>query len=453
MRTIKKSINYSVSFLRETQANSMVAGFGKTMSLFPLLIVLLILPYLSYSQEEKKTVPDGTEGLTLNILPGDSMTKKLPPNEFDGSYSTFKVGLGYIAEGVTFNQSKVFKQQMDSAGLVFNPKVETRDFRVLFSGAFKTKRTLTWKFAYMYDGDDKVWMVRESGLTIGVPELFGHIFIGRTKEGYSMVKVMNAHSIWLAERQMALDVIPILSDGIKWFGMLPKSKVFWNLGYYNDVLSKGQSFSTYKWQCDARIGWLPFYNKEKNTVVHIAANLRYGKPLDGKITLKSRPESNPAPQIINTGSFQSDYSTHIGAEFFYSNGSLLIGSEVMMHDFKSKDFEEHKFYGGDVFVGYLFTGGKRPYNTTGNVFAFVSGKKSVFKGGWGEWEAVVRLSSLNLDDGSIHGGKFWRVTPMVNWYMSKVVRLEFIYGYGVLDRYSLSGNVQIYQARLQLSIL
>jgi hypothetical protein len=72
------------------------------------------------------------------------------------------------------------------------------------------------KFAFMYDGDKETWLVRESGIVVGVPELAGHIFIGRTKEGYSMVKVMNGHSPWTAERQMALDVIPILADGIKY---------------------------------------------------------------------------------------------------------------------------------------------------------------------------------------------------------------------------------------------
>ena len=167
---------------------------------------------------------------------------------------------------------------------------------------------------------------------------------------------------------------------------------------------------------------------------------RYGKPLDGKITLKSRPESNPAPQIINTGSFSADHSTHIGGEIYYSTGRLLIGSEVMMHNFNSKDSEDHKFFGGDVVVTYLFTETRRPYNTTGSIFGFVPVKKSVFKGGWGEWEAVLRYSTLDLDDGSIHGGKFWRITPMVNWYMTKAMRMEFIYGYGVLDRYNLKGS-------------
>ncbi|HEY6506317.1 MAG TPA: porin, partial [Chitinophagaceae bacterium] len=298
-----------------------------------------------------------------------------------------------------------------------------------------------------------VWMVRETGITVGVPELAGHIFIGRTKEGYSLVKVMNGHSPWTSERQMALDVIPILADGIKWFGSLPKSRVFWNLGYFNDFVSKGQGFSTYSWQYVARVGWLPYYDKEKNKVVHIAANFRYGKPLDGKITLKSRPESNPAPQIINTGSFAADHSTHIGGEIYYSSGRFLLGSEVMMHRFNAIVAEDHSFVGGDIIVSYMITKAKRPYTTTGSIFGFVPVTTSIFNGGWGEWEVVVRYSTLDLEDGSIHGGKFWRITPMINWYMTKFMRMEFVYGYGVLDRFNLKGAVQIFQTRLQFTLM
>src|SRR5215204_266949 len=392
-----------------------------------LVVLFLLHPFLSFSQKELKTVPDGTDGSTLTIRPSDSIEKKLPPNEFAGSLSTFKIGLGYIHDGVTYKQSDVFKQQLDSAGLVFDPKFQVRDFRILGSGVLRTKRSISWKFAYMYDGDKKTWLVRESGITIGVPELFGNIFIGRTKEGYSMVKVMNGHSPWTAERQMALDVIPILADGIKWFGSLPKSRVFWNLGYFNDAVSKGQGFSTFAWQYDARVGWLPVYDKEKSKVLHIATNLRYAKPVDGKITLKSRPESNPSPQIINTVSFATDHSTHIGGEIYYSAGNLLLGSEVMLHKFNSSVSEDHNFFGGDIVVTYLFTGTKRIYNTTSSLFGFVPVKKPVFKGGWGEWEAVLRYSTLDLDDGAIKGGKFWRITPMVNWYMTKVMRTEFVY--------------------------
>jgi phosphate-selective porin OprO/OprP len=420
---------------------------------FLIAAAFLMRPFESFSQDTTKIIPDGTTGLVLEVSPEDYLKKKKQPNEFEGTNSTIRVGFGYILDAAAYSQNALFKQQMDSAGLVFNPKIETRDFRIMMSGVIKTKRTLSWKLGYMYDGDRKIWLLRETGITIGVPELFGHIFVGRTKEGYSMVKVMNGHSPWTAERQMALDVIPILADGIKWFGYMPKYRVFWNLAYFNDVLSKGQSFSTYAWQYDARIGWMPFYDKEKNKALHIATNLRYGKPLDGKIALKSRPESNPAPQIINTGTFSADHSTHIGGEIYYSTGRLLLGSELMVHKFNASVAEDHSFFGGDVFATYIFTKARRPYMTTGSIFGFVPVTKSVFKGGWGEWEAVLRFSSLDLDDGSIKGGKFWRITPMVNWYMSKVVRMEFVYGYGVLDRYNLKGRVQIFQARLQLTVM
>jgi len=305
----------------------------------------------------------------------------------------------------------------------------------------------------MYDGDKKTWLLRETGITIGNPELSQHIFIGRTKEGYSMVKVMNGHSPWAAERQMALDVIPILADGIKWFGYTKKTRLFWNLGYFNDVVSKGQSFSTYAWQTDARVGWLPFYNKEKNSLLHLGFNFRYGKPVNGQIALKSRPESNPAPQILNTGTFSTDHSTHLGGEVYYSTGRLLLGSEVMTHKFHANDNDNHNFLGGNVFVTYLFTKARRPYNTAGNIFGFVPVTKSVLKGGWGEWEAVLHYSSYDLEDGSIHGGKFWRITPMVNWYMTKTMRTEFVYGYGILDRYNMKGAVQIFQFRIQFTVM
>lgn len=420
--------------------------------------MLCILPFILFAQDTSKVLPNGTDGLVFTPHAVDTIfvnsKEDLEPNEFEGTHSTLRIGLGYIGDATTYAQSKIFKQQMDSANLDLTPNYKTRDFRILGSGRFlKMKRYVAWKFAYMYDGDKKVWMMRESGLTIGVPELAGHIFVGRTKEGFSMVKVMNGHSGWSNERQMALDPIPILADGIKWMGYLPKSRVFWNLGYYNDFLSKGQSFSTFQWQYVARVGWMPYYNKEKNSLLHIAANLRYAKPLDGKFTIKSRPESNPTPQLINTGEFSADKSNSLGGEIYYKNKGLMIGSEAMVHNFSSDKIGNHQFYGGNVVISYFFTGTNRPYNTVGNILGFTKVRSSVFKGGLGEIEGVVNFSTFKLNDGTINGGQFWRVTPMVNWYLNKALRWEFIYGYGVLDRYNLKGSVQFFETRFQVTLM
>jgi len=106
-----------------------------------------------------------------------------------------------------------------------------------------------------------------------------------------------------------------------------------------------------------------------------------------------------------------------------------------------------------VMVSFFLTGESRPYNTATAIFGFVPIKRPVFKGGPGAWELIFRASTLDLDDGTLKGGKFWRITPMVNWYLSKDVRLEFAYGYGVLDRFNLKGATQFFQTRIQLTLL
>jgi phosphate-selective porin OprO/OprP len=111
------------------------------------------------------------------------------------------------------------------------------------------------------------------------------------------------------------------------------------------------------------------------------------------------------------------------------------------------------FIGGDIVISYFITGESRPYNTATGIIGFVHVKESVFKGGAGAWEVLFRASSLDLNGGTIHGGKFWRITPMVNWYLNKDIRFELAYGYGVLDRYELSGVTQFFQARIQFTLL
>ena len=76
----------------------------------------------------------------------------------------------------------------------------------------------------------------------------------------------------------------------------------------------------------------------------------------------------------------------------------------------------------------------------------------MFEGGPGAIEAVLRYSYADMDSGTIQGGKFWRITPMVNWYLSDNVRLEVVYGFSELDRYGLTGHTQYFQTRIQFQL-
>lgn len=424
----------------------------------PSLAVLLVMAFLlstipSYSQRKDKVIPDGTEGEVLE--PVDSTPSKNPKRKrvnwlnYDLRFTTLKIGGGFLVDYAAYSQNQKGKDQMDSANLELNPGLKVRDSRIALSGKFKTKRALSWKAGFMYDGNSDSWFVRETGIMIGVPELWGSFFVGRTKAGISMSKVMNGYSGEFMERHMALDAIPLLADGVKWLGFLPKKRIFWNLGIFADWLSKSQSFSTHDWEFDGRIGWLPIHTDKAN--LHLAANMHIGRPEDNSITVRSRPEANGAPYFVDTGKFPTDHATFLGWEAYYTSGPLTLGTEYRWDKFRSSQKGDPVFHGGEFVVGYTVTGETRPYYTETAIYGFVPVNKSIFKGGPGAIDVMLRFSTTELNGGVIRGGKLWRISPQVNWYATKNIRLEFMYGYGVLDRFNMKGATQFFQSRIQLA--
>jgi phosphate-selective porin OprO/OprP len=284
---------------------------------------------------------------------------------------------------------------------------------------------------------------------IAVPELWGHLFVGRTKEGFSVNKVMAGYAGWTLERATISDAsIPILADGVKWLGYVPRLGLIWNLGMYVDWLSEGQAFSTYKHQVAGRLAWLPVMSEE--TVLHVGFSARYGEPKDRELRLRSRPEANPAPYFVDTETFDANSTKMFALEAYYRPGPFLFGSEYFVQKAETPESGSLWFHGGDAVVSWLLTGETRAYNTRGGFFSLVSPARTVFQGGPGAWEFVARLSYVDLDNGPVRGGRFWRFTPMVNWYLSDHVRLEFAYGYGTLNRFNVAGTTQFFQSRLQL---
>ncbi|MDZ7647848.1 MAG: porin [Cytophagales bacterium] len=151
----------------------------------------------------------------------------------------------------------------------------------------------------------------------------------------------------------------------------------------------------------------------KNEVAHVGINYRYGVPEKDEIRLRSRPEADPSFHFIDTGKFPSDYSNHVGGEAYYSRGPLMLGTEFYWHGFQSAQANNPTCtLGGEVVASYMITGESRPYHTSTAILGFLPVKKSVFKGGPGAWEVLVRASTLDLNGGTIQGGKFWRITPM-----------------------------------------
>jgi phosphate-selective porin OprO/OprP len=367
-------------------------------------------------------------------------------NHYEGPYFTLRVGAGFGYDYAAYAQDENSKQQM-----TLSPKAAVRDFRLLLKGRFPTIPRLSYTLGYMYDGAAQAWRFRQTGLKVDVPELWGDIFIGRTKEGFSTNKIMVGYFTWTGERAtMNEALVPILADGVKWTGRIPSGKLVYNVGYFRDELSETESFNKNDSQLVGRAVWLPNAGSDK-PLLHLAVEARFAEANNGQLQYRSRPEVFQAQSYaIDTGKFAADHANALGVEAYYRPGPLMFGMEYFFNQVSSSQTNNPLFHGGEIFAAYLFTGEVRPYNTKGAFFEAVSPARTVFEGGPGALEAVLRYSYSDFDSGTIQGGRFWRITPMLNWYLSDNVRMEFTYGYGVLDRFGLTGTTQFFQTRLQL---
>ena len=419
-----------------------------------LLVCVLWRPALALGQQSGEARQDTTQrrdsileyGVSAGEADADAPRRRLVHwNEYDGPITTIRLGGGFLVDYATYAQDNASREQFS-----LNPQVKIRDFRLLLGGRFKTKRPITWQAGFMYDGPSGSWLVRQTGIMIAVPELWGHLFIGRSKEGISLNRVMVGYDGWGMERFTFSETIPLLADGIKWLGYLPSRHLIWNLGVFVDWLSEGQSFSYYDHELSTRVAWVPMVSDSSGTLLHIGVNAHIGKVNNGQLQLRSRPEAFPAPYFLDTGKFPASSASHLGFEIYYRPGPWLFGSEYYLHMVHSPETGDPRFHGGDIFTSWLITGETRSYNTVGGYFRGVSPARTVFEGGPGAWEALLRFSYTDLDGGTVRGGIFWRITPMVNWYLSDNARLELGYGYGKLDRFDLKGATQFFQTRLQL---
>jgi|SRR5688572_145993 phosphate-selective porin OprO/OprP len=416
-----------------------------------LLAAVLVLSVGSAQAQSAEVAPAGSPEGSVNADEGnpDEPTRRMVHwNEYEGPWFTARLGGGFLYDTANYSQDADSKSQFDLEASQF-----IRDSRLIMKGRLKFSPRLHYTIGYMYDSDDRAWFWRQTGLIVDMPEWGGDIFIGRTKEGFSMNKIMNGYSGWTNERATANDsFIPILADGVQVRGSVADHGIAWNVGIYDDKYTDSESFNKNDNQFVARGVWQPLHGRPEDEILHLGLAYRYGTDNGGGIQYKSRPESFSASPVIDTGVIPANHAQTIGLETYYQAGPLFLGGEYFLNQVSSPQTGDPFLHGGELMVTWLTGGERRPYNAKTGVFGGIVTPNSVFDGGRGTWEFVARFSYTDLDDGPIEGGTFWRITPMVNWHMSANVRLEFVYGYGVLDRFDTKGGTHFFQTRIQLQL-
>jgi phosphate-selective porin OprO/OprP len=434
-----------MTYLERDHRQPRWAGIG---ALAPMLA--LVLSFIAHPCRAQQASIDSTIEVAEAETPLPPKDQKLMHwSDYAGESFIFHFGYNAMYDLVGYDQDA---GSVDQWGELKDDS-KWRDVRLLASARFpKSRRFIEAKAGYMYDGLNDKWLWRETGIVVAVPEIWGHLFIGRTKLGASMIKHMSGASIMGLERAEIEDMtIPIQNDGIRWMGYLPKQGLVWNLGYFNQTLFNKHLYPFMDQQYAARAAWLPMLSERDGKVLHLAVNLVYSNPKDGKTQLKAKPEATTAPYFLDTGVFPASHEKLIGPEVWYRDNSMLFGGAYYFVGTEASA-GNHQFDGGDLWASWLLTGEVRRYNTRGGLFDFVYPKHSLFNGGTGAFEATIHATYTNANDGAIQGGKFWRVTPMFAWYPSYEFRVTLGYGYGVLDRFGTSGVTHFYQGRIQMML-
>jgi phosphate-selective porin OprO/OprP len=106
----------------------------------------------------------------------------------------------------------------------------------------------------------------------------------------------------------------------------------------------------------------------------------------------------------------------------------------------------------------VLTGEHRLYDRSTGIFDGVVPKAnfSWSNGTWGAVELAAQLSTLDLDSGTLAGGRQRNVSLGLNWYLDPNTRMVFDYVHALVSARGYApavdeGRANIFQARLQLA--
>ncbi|MBY0280504.1 OprO/OprP family phosphate-selective porin [Candidatus Binatia bacterium] len=71
-------------------------------------------------------------------------------------------------------------------------------------------------------------------------------------------------------------------------------------------------------------------------------------------------------------------------------------------------------------------------------------------GTWGAFEVAARFSATDLNDAGARGGRMALFGAGLNWYWNRYVRLMFGYELAFVRGTEETGNLQVFQGRVQL---
>jgi phosphate-selective porin OprO/OprP len=150
--------------------------------------------------------------------------------------------------------------------------------------------------------------------------------------------------------------------------------------------------------------------------LHIGASTYHldASSWDPTVRLSQRPETARVPRALDTGRFATDEAQFLGLEAGFGLGPLTLQGEGGVIDYEGPVVSP-RFSGWSGQVAWRWTGEARPYDVSSGTFGRVRPDRPWGEGGFGALETGLRVSRLDLDDGTITGGEMTSYGAVINW--------------------------------------
>jgi phosphate-selective porin OprO/OprP len=156
---------------------------------------------------------------------------------------------------------------------------------------------------------------------------------------------------------------------------------------------------------------------------------------------------------VNTGILDADHWQLFGLEAAWVAGPLSLQAEQVFANV-AQPTDDLGFQAWYVTSSYFLTGEHRRYRRELGVFdrvrpttEFLATGEGV-PHGLGAWEVAFRVSHIDLNDGSVQGGRLTDLTCGVNWYLNPYFRVQANYIRALLNEPTGRSSTDIFGARV-----
>jgi phosphate-selective porin OprO/OprP len=277
---------------------------------------------------------------------------------------------------------------------------------------------------------------------------------GQQTEPFSLENDMSGLATTFMERALPTALTPGNTVGLSL--STTRGPWFLDTGIFSKDLAGSRDVSNQGLGWSGRVAFIPRADDEK--IMHLGASFSWRGLFDliedNNTFIRSRPEVGLTDvRFVDTGDLPGiNHISRFGLEAAFQAGPVSLQAEYI-RTFLSREnaYGDAALDGWYAYASWFPFGGSRKYNAGKALFVYPDVRSA-----WGEWEVAVRYSMLNLNDGSVRGGKEQNVTFGLNWYLTPKLRIMANYvlifndedadGNGALIG---NDNPQVFQMRLQ----